>query len=1141
MRKRVFAFLVFFPVLVNSQSFTASVRGLVTDPSQAGVPGAKVAARDVDRNTEFTTTTDQAGRYVLTALPPSRYSLTVEATGFKKYAHTPFMLAVDQQAQIDIGLAVGSMAETIEVTAEAPLLESVSSSVGKVVDNRRIVNLPLNSRNVYSLVFLTPGVTGTVGYNYGEMRYSVNGARSRMLDTLIDGAPASHPTVNGAGGISVFPSVDAIEEFKVMGSNFPAEFGRSQGSVLNVIFKSGSNTFHGSVYEFLRNSVLDSWSFFGNAQKQIPDQKLPSMRRSQFGGTLSGPVRRDKTFFLGSFEGLRESSYRETTFSVPTELERRGDFSRTFASPGNMVRIYNPFTTRANPAGSGYIRDQFQGNVIPSTLFDPVAVNVARYYPQANRPGDPVTKRQNYYNTGAQQNTINQFDGRIDHNISSTQRFFARYSHRKTGDIPPMYFPKELAVAEGRIIQEDRVRGAVADYTNTLNPTTVLSARLGFARTLYVYSNQALGFLPSSLGLPKDIDTAADRLMFPAFSGAIRDLGGGDHRWNAFMTYSLLGSLTKVKGPHTIKVGGEGRMIRVNVWEARNAASFSFGAGMTQGPNPSAASSTAGNGLASMLLGTGSSGDLIQAWKNVAAQSFYFAGYVQDDWRATSKLTFNLGLRYDIDTPRTERYNRINYFDPLVVSPLAKQVPQFPDLRGGLIFVGVDGNSRYQYKTDRNDWAPRLGLAYKVTPKTVVRAGYGHVFALSSQAAQGTIGPFGFRVQNSWVTSLDGITPYNLLRNPYPQGFRPPPGAADRLMTAVGGDIQAVMWDTPTPWSQQWNLTIQRELPMRTLLEVAYVGTRGLQLSRGGEGGFTINQLRPELMSMGSALNQTVDNPFYGKVNTGVLAAQRVSRAQLLRPYPQFTTIFPLFSAGSSSTYHSMQATASKRLSRGLQFEGSYTWSKLMDNGESHQDSYNVAASRSLSDLHIPHRFVMGYVYELPFGRGRHFGSSTSRLLDLALGGWQVNGITTFQSGGANSIGASNTAGVFGQAIRANNNGKSGKLEGPVHERLGGIYASSKYFDTTVFSQPAPFTFGNMTTRVNDIRSDGSRNFDVSLFKNFKITERLSAQFRAEALNAFNTPRFSGPNTSVTSSSFGIITGQANSPRQIQFGLKLLW
>ena len=1112
-----------------AQSYTASLRGVVTDATQSAVPNAQVVATDPRRNIQQQATSDAAGRYVLTNIPPGEYTLTVEATGFKKYTQGNLLIQVSQDLNIDITLQVGEVTESVSVTAEAPLLESSTSSVGKVVENREIVNLPLNTRNPYQLVFLTPGVSGSVSINYDDMRYSVNGARVRMLDTLVDGVAASHPTVNGAGGVSVFPSVEAIAEFKVMGANPPAEFGRSQGSILNVVYRSGANQLHWSLIEFLRNSEFDANSFFSN-RNNVP---LASFRRNQFGVDVSGPIRRDKTFFLFDYAGLRERSASGATYTLPTLLERAGDFSNTRAANGQVINIFNPFSTRSS--GSGFVRDTLVGNRIPPSMLDPVAQNVMKYYPAPNTTGNPVTNQQNYYKTGARALNTDQFDIRIDHNLSESRRFFARYSARDNSDAPPAYFPDEVAIAEGRVITENHMHNAVADFTDSLAPTLILNVRLGFARTLFVYNNQGLGFAPSQLGLPGSIDLAADRLMFPAIRpSGYQGLGGSDHRRSGFNTGTLLASLSQVRNAHTLKYGWEGRLIRVNVWEARDSASFSFSQSFTQGPNPVQASATAGNAIASMLLGAGSSGNLYQAWKNVAAQSFYYAGYFQDDWRVTRKLTLNLGLRYDYDQPRTERFNRFNWFDPFVPSPLA---PKSPGLVGGLQFVGVGSNPRRQYTPDRNNWAPRVGLAYQATAKTVIRMGYGHLFGLSPQEAIGTVGPYGFRVENTWQTSADGgLTPLNLLRNPYPNGFRPPPGAADGLVTGVGGPIQAPLQATFTPWSMQWNFTIQQELPARMLLELGYVGTRGLQLSRGGESGFTLNQLPLDRMSLGNQLLATVENPFYVANGPGFFANRTVARNQLLRPYPQFTDIFPLFSSGSSSTYHGLQATLKKRLSMGLQLEGSYTWSKSMDNGEGgFQDSNRITLSRAVTDLDAPHRFIMNVVYELPFGRGRRFGNGAPQWSDTLFGGWMMDGIINYQSGTAFGVSANNVCRCFNQAAYANSKGFSGKLEGRAEDRL------NRWFDTSAFSQPDQFTIGNMGPRSADLRNDQIANWDLAVSKDFRPIEKLRVQFRADFLNAWNHPRFGGPNTSVTSSSFGVVTSQSNAPRQVQLGLKLLW
>lgn len=1123
--------------VIWAQSFTGSVLGTVRDASGALVPGAKVTVTNVDTNLRAQETSGADGFYRANSLPPGNYRVEVVASGFKKAVREGLNLQITQQLQVDIGLTIGEVVDSIMVTADAVALETSTSSIGKVVENRRIVNLPLNTRNVYSLIYLTPGVSGTIGNSYGEMRYSVNGARARMMDTLIDGVTASHSTVNGlSGGISVFPSVDAIEEFKVMGSNYSAEYGRSMGSVLNVVFKSGTNALHGSAYEFLRNSVLDANNFFDNRLGRT----LTSFKRSQFGYVLQGPIKKDKLFFMTSFEGLRSRSFARRVFTTPTDLERQGNFSQTFNIVANqpaLIQMFDPFSTRANPAG-GSIRDAFAGNVIPASRFDPVAQNVIKYFPRANTPGAAITNQNNYVASGSGQNNITQHDYRVDYQINDRQRVFGRYSTRLNDSMPLKSFPDDLTIAEGRIVEEDHVHGGVADYTNTISGSTILNVRLGYARTLYVYNNQSIGFKPSSLGFPAGYDIGPDFQLFPGFaaSGYV-GLGSGDHRRNAFMSHTTLANLTKIIGRHSIKTGFEGRLLRVNTNEARSAGDFSFGAGMTQGPNPNQASAVAGNGLASLLLGAGSGGSLIQNFKNVATQSFYYAGYFQDDWRINSRLTLNLGLRWDIDTPRSERFNRTNYFDPNIASPLANVVP---GLKGGLVFVGVNGQPRTQFPRDLNNFAPRFGFAYQIDKKTVFRAGYGHLYGAGFQAAAGTIGTQGFRTDNIWVASVDGIRPTNLLSNPYPNGFAQPPKASNGLLTQVGSTIEAATQDMLTNWNRQINANIQRELPGGFQLEVAYVHTRGYHLFRNTEGGLTLNQLPKAAMALGATLNDSVNNPFFGTPGgLGLLAGRTVRRAQLLRPYPQFDTITPIYSSGGSNFYHALQSTITKRFSKGLMLEGSYTWAKNMDDGESHQDSYNQRDDRALSSIDLKHRFVMSYIYELPFGRNRKFGSDWSRLVDLAIGQWQMNGITTYSSGVPLGPSASNTAGIFNSSIRANNNGRSPLLSGKVDQRL------ERYYDTTVFTQPIAFTFGNASQRYNALRADISQNYDLSLFKDFLIKQReagnLRAQFRAEALNAFNTPRFGNPNTSVTSSARGTINSQANSPRQIQMGLKILW
>jgi hypothetical protein len=626
--------LLAVPTSAWAQSFTGRIVGTVTDSTGGIVVGAMVKATEVATNRTQSATSNEAGNYALSEVPRGEYMIDVTAPGFKQFVRRGILLSIGQQARVDVRLEVGAVSESVEVVADAGLLETVDSVLGKVVDNKRITELPLNTRNVFSLLYLTPGVTGSVSTTYGT-GYAINGARNSMLDILVDGVSTAHPTVNGFSG----------------NSTYSAEFGRSNGGVVNVVYKSGTNELHGSLFEFLRNSKLDANDFFNNSQ----GRPLGSFKRNQFGAMVNGPIVKNRTFFLGSFEGLRERSSANTSTSVPTALQRAGDFSQTRASNGSLITIYDPFTTRAQ--GSGFVRTAFPGNVIPAAQMDAVARNVMRYYPQPNTVTNSVTNLNNFFNTGARSFDQDQIDGRVDHNITDQQRIFARISWRENLDSPPIYFPQDLTIAEGRVQQGVRQPSGSIDYTNTVTPTSVLNVRFGLSRSVFDYDNQGLGFKPSALGLPSAIDSVVDRQMFPRFgaSGFV-NLGGNDHRFSSFNTYTLSSSFSRIQGNHTLKFGWEGRMIRVNVWEARSAGTFNFSAGFTQGPNPNTASSTAGHSVASLLLGTGTTGNvLIRNWKNVASQSFYHGFYFQDDYRITSKLTLNVGLRYDVDLPRTER------------------------------------------------------------------------------------------------------------------------------------------------------------------------------------------------------------------------------------------------------------------------------------------------------------------------------------------------------------------------------------------------------------------------------------------------------------------------------------------------------
>jgi len=507
---------------------------------------------------------------------------------------------------------------------------------------------------------------------------------------------------------------------------------------------------------------------------------------------------------------------------------------------------------------------------------------------------------------------------------------------------------------------------------------------------------------------------------------------------------------------------------------------------------------------------------------------------MQDDWRVNHKLTLNLGLRYDLDTPRTERYNRMNYFDPDATSPYSSLVP---GLQGGLVLVGTPGHSRHQYNMDVNNVAPRVGFDYAATSNTVVHGGGGIIYGPSAQAAAGTVGPYGFRVQNTWASTVgnDGITPLNTLDNPFPQGFKPPPGASAGLLTGVGSQIEGVIRNTPIPYSIQFNMDVQQSLARDTTFDIAYVGSRSRKQQQSREGGVDFDQLPTSDLHFGSSLSDQVANPYYGTINVAPFNGPTIARSQLLKQYSQFTSVLPLFITGGNTQYDALQLRLNKRLNHGLQVQANYVWAKSYDNGTNHRDSFNPMADFAVSSGDIRQRFVASYIYELPIGRDRLIGNRMTMWQDVMLGGWQINGITTLQGGNPLQISASNTSGLGNPVEYANWDGINASLHSDIHTRLNG------YFNKTHFSQPAAYTLGSGPAYYDGLRGPGFDSTDLSLYKEFGAAERLNLQFRAEAFNVFNHVQFGNPDTGVTDTSFGTITAQANTPRQLQFGLKLLF
>jgi len=1037
------------------------------------------------------------------------------------------------------------------------------------VDNTRIVNLPTNGRNSYGFATLIPGVRASRGFTevaygmYNDQFVSINGSRPNQNSFLLDGGANSNPAFNGP---AMFPSLDSVEEYKVQTNNFSAEFSNSAGGVINLVTKAGTNQFHGSLFEFLRNDKFTANDFFINRA----GRKEGPFRFNQFGAAVGGPLvipgvynGKDKTFFFASYEGLRWVRGLITTGTMPTLLERQGNFTETRTGAGQVISVYDPFTTAPDPSRPGRsLRTPFPGNMIPTARFDPVSRNLLAYFPAPNAPGAPNTNVNNFATNPSAPIIKNTLSARVDHLINSAQRIYGRFSMNNTPhNRPPIYGDTPELRVSSPVLGNDQLnqRQVTLNYNWVARPTFVVELSSSYLRYTIRRAGPALGFDPRQLGLPSYMGQLFTALR-PCFPGVgitglgvsiqAPDSGGGlmgscGILGDAYETFHETGNATRIAGRHTMKFGGNFGVNRLATPRYGGAGfGANFNPGFTQGPDPVVASPTAGTGFASFLLGTGG-GQINSDGPGQNHLFRYYGFYFQDDWKISRALTLNLGIRYDENMPWTERFNRHTNFDYETASPL--RAPGI-NLRGGLMFPGVGGLPRNSFDRDRNNIAPRFGFAWSIADKTVLRGGYGIFTApITGGGYNGAAVPIsGFQAQTQWVGTLDGITPTNRFSNPFPDGFIRGTGSAQGVSTLLGQNVTAMDRSRSNPYSQQWNLNLQRTLPGNFLMDVAMAGSRGLHLF----GNLNPNQMPNQALTTGDAIRELVPNPFLGLITTGALSGARVARGQLLRPYPHFNAVTIGNLSYGASTYHSLQAKLERRFSQGVSLLFSYTLSKLIDDvgatttgfpgeqfaGDNIQDQNNRRNERSTASYDAPHFLAMNGVWELPFGKGKPMLSDKGAVTWI-LGNWQLNSIATFRSGVPLSLTmASNTLFNFGGPQRPNwSNGNAGVVEGRIAKKI------TRYFDSTAFTAPAPYTFGTVPRFLSPLRGPGVANLDVSIFKNFPVKDRVSVQFRAEAFNIANRAEFGLPNTQIGSAAAGVITTQANSARDIQFALKLIF
>lgn len=1133
---------------IMAQTSKALISGIITDGTGAVIANAKVTVTDTQRNLDYRADSNESGLYRIIELTPGMYRVTVEAPGFRTHVLESLPLATQQNASLNITMEVGAVTERVQVTAAGPLLEASSATLSSVVGNKKIIDLPLNNRNVYSLLRLVPGVTPSTPNQESDfftstIRFSINGGKESLNDIQLDGVTAMvQSDIQGIYGASAIPSVEGIQEFRVQTNAYTAEYGRSGGGQVTMLTKSGSNEFHGSAFEFLRNSAMDSKPFFLNRS----GGRKASFQQHQYGASVGGPIIKDRTFFFALYERRLVKSGSFAQYTVPTAEQMQGDFSNTRNANGALRVIYNPFTTREDPAQAGrFLRDPFPGNRIPTSMFDPVAVKTMALYPTANQAGFAFTNQNNVGIQKVPRSPTDKVDVKVDHNLSENKRMFVRYNRFKQDTAAADFWDNGATPSDG--IMYWGSHNAAADYTQTFGAGTILNLRFGLSRFNAWRPAFSYGFDVTTLGLPQRLQdetlrTGAPRI--PRFD--VQDYTSiGPNNGSTYVSdntaYTAVGNVTKITGRHSIKVGGEWRTFTLGFAQfGSTPANFSFTRGMTQGPDPRVASAAAGDGFASFLLGTGTSGAATHRIKP-ANLSRYYALYAQDDIKWNSKLTINIGLRYEMEGSTTERYDQQTIMDPFIKNPLSDRVGM--NLLGGYLFAGEDQSlGRRGIRPLEHKLNPRIGIAYQLNEKTVIRTGYGIFYGVPKFAATDRWTGAPYASTTPWLSTIDGITPTELLRDPFQQGFVLPVGRAPGLLSGVGFALNSAYADEMrTPYNQQWNFTIQRNLTNDTMIEVAYAGNKGThnELAQGDMG-----QLSPELLRPENRLLDLVPNPFYGAIDpSSVMGQPTVQRGRLLRgPYAQFTSVGPGSPAWGNTNYHALQTRFERRFSGGTSMMISYTWSKSIadasdgiwnDAQGTLRNWYCRACERSLSSYDIPHRFVYNFNYELPFGKGKRFGSSWHWLPEALLGGWQANGILTLNSGQPLIFSqTTNNSFSFGGYQRPDSTGADARIDSRSIDR---------WYDTSQFRIAQDYTFGNLSRTHSTLRKDWTRNLDFSMFKNLRFSERFNLQFRAEAFNISNTPLFGNPNNNVESGAFGTITSQDNPARQVQLGLKLLF
>lgn len=1142
--------LAFLSLGLFAQSYRGGIRGAIKDAGGAAIPGAKVALVDVATNVARNTITNDAGEYVFNAVEPASYNLVVEFPGFKKLERAA-RIGTQEFLTVDVAMEVGDVTESVQVTEEVPLIETANASTGQTVDRQKLVDLPNLGRNAFMMSKLTSNVVqiGNPLYNRmqdqsGSSQISIAGGPVRGNNYLVDGVPITD-SVNRA---IIIPTIEAVEEVKIQANTYDAEMGRTGGGVFNTYMKSGGNEWHGSAFGYIRPRELSANNFFNNRN----GTERPDTSWENFGASVGGAIfipkfydGRNKTFFWLGYEGYNQVSGLTSNFSLPSVAERNGDFSSTLVpgtTTGQQLIIYDPATTVKS--GSNYSRMPFAGNIIPISRQSSIARAALATLPNPTSAASSFGGN-NYVANATLADTADQFSGKLDHQLFSWWRVSGSYLWYHSLEPGENWYNTVSSPSQWTL---DRTVNATAiNNLITPDPTTVISVRYGFNRFPNEDGQRSQGFNVASLGFPTSLVSQLQTSVFPAFNfQTLNSMAPGGTGQTIFHSKNFLVGVSKFLGRHSVKFGFDYRRINNDGISFPNMA-FSFDNSFTRASQ--AVNNASGADVASMLLGMPSGGTAnrvvgVQQWVD------YYGGYVHDDFRLNDRVTINVGVRYEFESGLKAKDNAVIVgFDRGTVSPIPVTNTSLGVVpRGGVMYAGQNGYPTQTGNLNANKISPRFGIAWKLNNKTTIRGGYGLFWA---PVAYGLQTPLGWNAQSNLTGSGDnGATPGDLLGNPYPNGLLSPVLNGNGLITGVGGGLSFIDQNMKSPYVHQYSFDIQRELGWGVALAVGYVGSQGKNLTIGNA--VNINQLEERYFNDPS-MAQRVANPYYSSAGQGIIRNSEITRAQLLRPFNQYQNITTSLNSFGRSTYDSVVIKAQKRMSKGLSFLSTFTWSQFKDTGvgaagsgplnslaASTRNSYDIEREFSLSGSHTPRRWSNALTYELPFGKGKPYMSGT--MADLVVGGWSVNAVQIWQTGFPLSVrqAVNSNTNYFTLVQFPNATGVSPETSGRPQDRIGLDRDSTRYINDAAFGPAAEGTFGNVS-RTLGMRGPGTHNWDISVFKTFTVLEKYRAQFRAEAINAFNTPLFNSPNTTFGSGAFGQISQQANFPRMYQLGLRFFF